>query len=146
MTTRLKFWLPMTAAFLIFFPAAIASAQDAPAAGSGQTRGSALSGLLDLFGSTGLPSLSGLIQPEKMGVLTDNPLTVRDNSVETQLLSGNETKVMSDIRILSGITVNIHVHIAPGKPAKTERQADKPPRKQKTEQTPQRKTDRRSQQ
>jgi hypothetical protein len=146
MTTRLKFWLPMTAATLILLASRTAQAQDAPATAPAPAKSTAWSSIFDLLGSNALPSLAGLIQPEKMGVLTDNPLTVRDNSVETQLLSGNETKVMSDIRILSGITVNIHVHIAPGKPAKTERQADKPPRKQKTEQTPQRKTDRRSQQ
>ncbi|TVS14841.1 MAG: hypothetical protein EA424_18080 [Planctomycetaceae bacterium] len=90
---------------------------------------SPLAGLIEVLRVTGLPNLSKLIQPEKMGVLSDNPLTVRDNpvdiDVDVNLLSGNETNVLSGIRILSGITVNVEVHIHPSPPAAAETPADR---------------------
>ncbi len=90
---------------------------------------SPLAGLLEVLRVTGLPNLSGLIQPEKMGVLSDNPLTVRDNPVDVDIdmnvLSGNEANVLSDIRILSGITVNVQIHIHSSPPAADEVPADR---------------------
>jgi hypothetical protein len=44
-----------------------------------------------VLGVPNMPSLSGLIRPEKMGLLTDNKLTAKDN--EAHLLSDNETDV-----------------------------------------------------
>lgn len=90
---------------------------------------SPLAGLIEVLRVTGFPNLSGLIQPERMGVLSDNPLTVRDNpvdvDVDVNLLSGNETNVLSGIRILSGITVNVEIHIHPSPSAAAETPADR---------------------
>lgn len=92
-------------------------------------KASPLASLVELLSVTGFPNLSGLIQPEQMGVLSDNPLTVRDNpvdvDVDVNLLSGNQTNVLSGIRILSGITVKVEIHIHPSPPAAAETPADR---------------------
>jgi hypothetical protein len=123
----------MTAVAFLLLSSGVALAEDASATGSGAAKANPLASLIDLLGSTAIPSLSGLIQPEKMGVLTDNPLTVRDNPVEVELLSGNETNFLSGIRILSGITVNVEVHIHHGERARAERRAERSGRKQQPE-------------
>ena len=146
MTNQPKFWLPMTAATLILLAGRFAQAQETPATAPAPAKSTALSSIFDLLGSNALPSLAGLIQPEKMGVLTDNPLTVRGNQADIGLLSGNETNVLSGNHLFSGITVHIEIHVGrSGRPA-AEGRTDKPNRKQKPEKAPKRKTDRRSQQ
>jgi hypothetical protein len=118
-----KFRLPMTAVAILVLSGGVALAEDASATGSAAAKPSPLAGWVELLGSTAIPSLSGLIQPEKMGVLSDNPLTVEDNPIEVELLSGNEMNVLSGIRILSGITVNVEIHVHDGARAKPERRA-----------------------
>lgn len=90
---------------------------------------SPLASLVEVLRVTGFPNLTGLIQPEKMGVLSDNPLTVRDNpvdvDVDVNLLSGNEMNVLSGIRILSGITVNVQIHVHSSPPAAAEAPVDR---------------------
>lgn len=96
---------------------------------------SKLDGLLGLIGAVNglqIPDLSGLIQPEKMGMLTDNTAIARDNQAhvlsdnqtETSLLSGNRPKLLSGIRLFSGITINVHISIhedaSPPKAKKTD--------------------------
>jgi hypothetical protein len=142
MTNLLESRIVLIVASWLFFSAGIVRADDPTPGGSATAKPSPLSGLLDLLGSTAIPSLSGLIQPEKMGVLTDNPLTVRDNPVEVELLSGNETNFLSGNRFLSGITVNVQIHIHPSPRPRGEGRADRSDRKQKPEKPPARKASR----
>jgi hypothetical protein len=80
----------------------------------------AWAGLFDVAGK--LPSLSGLIRPEKMGVLTDNqvrvhdnePKLLSDNDAELNLLSGNVVHLLSDLHFLSGISINVQVNVPSG--------------------------------
>jgi hypothetical protein len=72
-----------------------------------------------VLGVPNMPSLSGLIRPEKMGLLTDNKLTAKDN--EAHLLSDNETdvdilshnvvEILSGIEVFSGLTVNVRISV-----------------------------------
>ena len=125
MTNLSKSLLAMTAVALLLLSSGVALADDASATGSATAQANPLAGLFDLLGSTAIPSLSGLIQPEKMGVLSDNPLTVEDNPIDVELLSGNETNFLSGIRILSGITVNVEIHVHHGERARAERRAER---------------------
>jgi hypothetical protein len=109
-----------------WLPASILWAQEKPKPQT-PSQASPLASLVEVLRVTGFPNLSGLIQPEKMGVLSDNPLTVQDNPVDfdVNVLSGNQTNVLSGIRILSGITVNVEIHIHPSPPAAAETPADR---------------------
>ncbi len=49
-----------------------------------------------------------------MGILTDNPCQIKDNDVEAELMSGNQTRILSGIHILSGISVEVHVTVQSG--------------------------------
>jgi hypothetical protein len=60
-----------------------------------------LSTLLGFIGNRSLPSLDGLIRPEKMGLLTDNQLHAE----------GNDVRILSDLRSISGITVIVNITI-----------------------------------
>jgi hypothetical protein len=103
------------------------AADDKSPAQAKQPRLSGLSAMLDAVGKSPMPSLSGLIQPEKMGLLTDNECEVEDNQVHllsdneggVDALSNNEINFLSRIRILSGITVNVQINTpGDGKKAK----------------------------
>jgi hypothetical protein len=146
MTTQLKFCLSMIAAACILLASRAALAQDAPATAAAPVQSNPLAGVFDLLGSNALPSLAGLIQPEKMGVLTDNPCTVRENEADIDLLSGNEMNVLSGNHLFSGITVHIEIHVDRGERSAAERQADKANREKKAAKTSKRKTDRRPRQ
>jgi len=66
-----------------------------------------------------IPSLAGLIQPETMGLLSGNRFTPKDNEAhllsgneaEVELLSGNEARILSDISILSGFSINVEITV-----------------------------------
>jgi ribosomal protein S13 len=119
-----------TTALSLLLPALLAggtfAADDQSSAPTRQPRLSGLSAMLDAVGKSQVPSLSGLIQPEKMGLLTDNECEVEDNEVhllsdnegDVDVLSNNEVNVLSGIRILSGITLNVKITI-PGDGKKT---------------------------
>jgi hypothetical protein len=132
MTNLSKFWFLTTAVAILTLSGGVASAEDASATGSAAAKPSPLAGWVDLLGSTAIPSLSGLIQPENMGLLSDNPLTVEDNPIDVELLSGNETNFLSGIRILSGITVNVEIHVHDGERAKPERRAGRSARAERS--------------
>ena len=95
------------------------AADEEPSAQTKQPRASGLSAMLNAVGKSPMPSLSGLIQPEKMGLLTDNECEVEDNEVhllsdnegDVAALSNNKINVRPRIRILSGITVNVQIKI-----------------------------------
>lgn len=114
-----KHILRLTAAALVlaWLPLGTASAAEPATAQGGERKTSGLAEILDLISKPGFPSLSGLIQPEKMGVLTDNTCQIRDNEVEPQVLSENKVQVLSGIRILSGITVDVRITIRGGEGA-----------------------------
>lgn len=80
----------------------------------------AAGGLTGLFDAVGkLPSLSGLIKPEKMGLLADNQCRVHDNQAQllsenktdVNLMSGNVANVLSGIHFLSDISVEVHITV-----------------------------------
>lgn len=95
-------------------------AADAPSAPAGGEM--PLGGLPQLLGALKdipIPSLNGLIQPEKMGLLTDNTCRVSDNQPRLMsenragrdFQSGNSLDVLSNYRLLSDITVTVEVHV-----------------------------------
>jgi len=85
--------------------------------------------LLGALGEVQIPSLAGLIQPERMGVLTDNecrvednqPHLLSDNRADRDFLSGNQVNILSGLHLLSDITVTIQVT-----PGNGDRKAAKP--------------------
>ena len=106
--------LILTALALALLPAGTASAAEPATAQGGERKTGGLADMLDLISKPAFPSLSGLIQPDKMGVLTDNTCQIRDNEVKPELMSGNEVQVLSGIRILSGISVDVRITIRGG--------------------------------
>jgi len=116
-----------------------ALAADAPSASAGGE--AKLGGLPQLLGALKdiqIPSLTGLIQPEKMGMFTDNPCRISDNEAQLMLdnkadrdfLSGNSLDVLSNIRLLSDITVTVQVTVHHGearaaKPKKSDQARNK---------------------
>lgn len=88
---------------LALFAGSAASANDPPLAGGG------LGQLLELVSSPAFPSLSGLIQPEEMGMLTDNQNNLSDNEMELELLSNNDVDILSNIQIFSGISITVTI-------------------------------------
>ena len=102
---------------LVLLTGNLATAADEFPKQSHESKDDGLAGLIDAVGRFPIPSLSGLITPEKMGLLTDNQCRVRDNEVhllsdnesDIALLSGNEVNVLSGLRLLSGLAINVHV-------------------------------------
>lgn len=122
MKTRPCFWLPLTG-LLVALLAGRAAAADAPAPAPASESGAAgWADLLRVVGQLPIPSLTGLIQPEKMGLLTDN-------ETDMNLLSGNETNVLSGIHILSDLSIDVHITIGTGDhqatPGKAKRDAER---------------------
>lgn len=106
---------------LVPMSAQTASAGEDPGQKSSKSK---LEGLLDLMSTVNglrIPDLTGLIQPEEMGI-SDNKSSIRDNQThvlsdnetDVGLLSGNRLQFFSCIRILSGITVHVHVSVQNG--------------------------------
>jgi hypothetical protein len=109
-------------------------ADDNVAPGGDQPKERGLDHLLGLVSSPKFPSLSGLIQPEEMGVLTGNRDNLHDNKMQLGLLSDNQVKVLSDLQILSGISVHVTIRIDDGDRSdrKTGR-ADRPANREKSQ-------------
>ena len=111
MAVKHFFGLMLMGLAVALLPAGTASAgEPATAQGGGQKAGG-FADILELISKPTFPSLSGLIRPEKMGALTDNTCQIRDNHIEPELMSGNKTEVLSGIRILSGISVDVRITI-----------------------------------
>jgi hypothetical protein len=117
------------------WPAALAVGADQAATPAAvETKASGLSGVLDALSGLPMPSLAGLIKPEKMGLLADNQCKVSnnkthllsDNEANVDLLAENEIHVLSDIRLLSGITINVRitVHDPDGRASKAKKSRD----------------------
>ena len=111
MAAKHFFGLMLTGLAVALFPAGAASAGEPATAQGGEPKAGGFTEILDLISKPTFPSLSGLIRPEKMGALTDNTCQIRDNHVEPELMSGNKTEVLSGIRILSGISVDVRITI-----------------------------------
>ena len=98
------------------------AAESEPAKATGEPKKDGLSSLLGALGSVQIPSLSGLIQPERMGVLTDNecriednqPHLLSDNEADRDFLSGNQVNILSGLHLLSDITVTVQVTVGDG--------------------------------
>jgi hypothetical protein len=129
---------------LTLFAAVSVFADDEAPAGGDQVNKGRFTQLLELVGSPTFPSLSGLIQPEKMGMLTDNQDNLSDNRVEVDLFSDNQVQILSDFQFLSGISVNVTINLSDGKlPARTKKKACG---QAKSKESPKRKKHRRSKQ
>jgi len=102
--------MPMGLAVALLAAGTASAAEPAKAQG-GEPKAGGFTDILDLISKPTFPSLSGLIRPEKMGALSDNTCQIRDNHVEPELMSGNKTEVLSGIRILSGISVDVRITI-----------------------------------
>ena len=111
MAAKHLFWLMLAGLALALFRTGPAPAAEPAAAPGGEQKAGGFGEILDLISKPTFPSLSGLIRPEKMGVLTDNTCQIRDNQIEPELMSGNKTEVLSGIHILSGISVDVRVTI-----------------------------------
>lgn len=154
MRTRFVALVAFAGLGLPLFSGTLAVGADEPAKQSPQAKLDGIVNLLRAVGGLEIPDLSGLISPEKMGLLTDNQSRIRDN--ETTLLSGNEPEitalsgneteftclsgnkcsVLSNLRLFSGITVNLHVTIQDNEAAKavkpkTGKKADRDAKKAK---------------
>jgi hypothetical protein len=134
---RRNLLLPFVGMGLIFLAGAAGAAEGEPAKTDGAPKAGGLSSLLDALGDLQIPSLSGLIQPERMGVLTDNqcrvtdnqPHLLADNKADRDFLSSNQVHVLSGLHLLSDISVTVQVTVRHGdretaKPKKTPKKAD----------------------
>ena len=137
--------LLLVAGGLVGLADASAGAAETTAKKTGEPASGGLLGALGAMSNAPLPILSGLIKPEKMGLLTDNPATLKDN--ETHLLSDNDTEVelqaenkvniLSGIQLFSGIKVTVQINVSDNgsKAAKARKGAgDRPARKAKQRQ------------
>ena len=111
MAAKHCFWLMLAGLAVALFRTGPAPAAEPAAAPGGEQKAGGFTEILDLISKPTFPSLSGLIRPEKMGALTDNTCQIRDNHIEPELMSGNKTEVLSGIRILSGISVDVRITI-----------------------------------
>ena len=119
MKTRLASFLPLAGLGLVLFAGELATAGDKPVKESCESKGDGFSGLISAVGRLPISNLSGLITPDKMGLLMDNQCGIRDNEAhllsdnetDVDLLSGNKVSILSGVRLLSGFTINVHVII-----------------------------------
>ena len=119
MKTRLASLLPLAGLGLVVLSGNLAIAADEAVKESCESKDHGLSGLISAVGRLPVPKLSSLITPEKMGLLTDNQCRIRDNEahllsdneIDGHLLSGNKVRILSGVRLLSGLTINVHVTI-----------------------------------
>lgn len=135
MKTRRTPWLSLTGTMVLMLlvGGAASAADDQSADSVGAPPGGGLTDLLKLVGSPTFPSLSGLIQPEKMGILTDNPCHLHDNEAELGLLSDNVINVLSGNRIFSDITVTVNIQVGQQDDKAGELRARHPDRKPKAQ-------------
>jgi hypothetical protein len=121
MKTRLASSLLLGLGFVLV-TSDLATAADELPQQSHASKPDGLAGLLDAVGKFPMRSLSGLISPEKMGILTDNQCKIRDNEThllsdnesEIALLSDNDVRLLSGVRLFSGLTINVHLTIDRG--------------------------------
>jgi hypothetical protein len=122
-------------ALTLFAAVSVFADEEAPTSGEPLSE-SGFGQLLELVSSPTFPSLSGLIQPGEMGVLTDNQDNFSDNKVQLDLLSNNEVKILSDLQILSGISVNITISLGDGDcSGRTKKKADRQTKTGKSQKT-----------
>ena len=127
MRTKQLVWLTLTGLTLALLAGPAAAAENPPAVKHGDPGAAAWADLLHVVGKLPMSSLSGLVVPEKVGLLTDNQChlhdneahVLSDNEADVELLSGNQTTILSGIRILSGLSLEVNITINTG--------ADKPP-------------------
>ena len=134
MRTRRILLLSLVGMGLVLLAGGAWAAEGEPAKAAREPRAGGLSSLLGALGELQIPSLSGLIQPERMGVLTDNqcritdnqPHLLSDNEADRDFLSGNQVNILSGLHLLSDITVTVQITVQDSdskaaKPKKAER-------------------------
>ena len=136
---RLRSYVVM--ALTLFTSVSVFADDEAPAV-SNPLKKSGLGQLIELVSSPTFPSLSGLIQPEKMGVLTENQDNFSGNKVDLELLSNNKAKILSDLQIFSGISVNVTISL--GDSDRSDQKSKKADRKTKSKKSQKREKHRRS--
>ncbi len=122
-----------------------------PAWMRGEPKLDGLASLLGALGGVQIPSLSGLIQPERMGVLTDNecriednqPHLLSDNRADRDFQSGNQVNILSGLHLLSDVTVTVQITVSNGEgkesqPKKADRER-KPSKRDKADKSSKRK-------
>ena len=115
-TTRL-YLLPLTLLAIALFAGAAAAADQKADAAEIRPKANGLTSVLHAVGKPVMPNLAGLIQPEKIGMLTDNqcriadnaPHLLSDNEADVELLSDNNAEILSgnEVPLLSGNTVEL---------------------------------------
>ena len=132
MRTRFVSLLRLSALVAVLFAGGSVLAADDPGKEPGKSKIDGLLGLIGAVNGLEIPDLAGLIQPEKMGMLTDNQSSIRgnearffsDNEGEFALLSGNHFKILSGIRLFSGITVHVDVSVHAGNAKRSKAKKD----------------------
>jgi len=115
-TTRL-FLLSLTSLPIVLYAGAVAAADKKTDAAEIRQEANGLTGMLHAVGKPVIPNLTGLIQPGKMGMLTDNqcritdnaPHLLSDNEADLELLSDNNAEILSgnEVPVLSGNTLEL---------------------------------------
>ncbi|MCU0978274.1 MAG: hypothetical protein MUF25_03795 [Pirellulaceae bacterium] len=151
MSTRQSLLLSLVGTGVILIVGEAGAAAGEPAKSAGEPKAGGLASLLGALGEVQIPSLSGLIQPERMGVLTDNecriednqPHLLSDNQADRDFLSGNQVNVLSGLHLLSDITVTVQVTVGDGdRKAAKAKKADGDRKSNKADKSRKRKTSR----
>jgi len=127
--------LPLTSLAIGFLVAAAAAADPPPDGAETQPKANGLTSILHAVGKPVMPDLTGLIKPEKMGMLTDNQCRISDNALH--LLSG--------IKVFSDIKLDIHIHVQNSGNRGVDLKAKKPAGKKKPRKGHKGKSDRKRQ-
>lgn len=106
---------------VVFARAAIAAEGKSPPKDD-KASAAALADLLAIVTKLPMPNLSVLLPPKKLGLLSDNESTIKDNQAnllsgnktDVDTLSGNNIKTLSDIRILSNLSLQVNINIYGG--------------------------------
>jgi hypothetical protein len=122
MSTRRDSLLAVAGMSLILLASGASAAEGETPTAAGEPKAGGLASLLGALSEVQIPSLSGLIQPERMGVLTDNecriednqPHLLSDNQADRDFLSGNQVNILSGLHLLSDITVTVQVTVGDG--------------------------------
>jgi hypothetical protein len=151
MNAQRNLLLALTSVGVFLLVGGVWAAESEPAKATGEPKAGGLSSLLGALGEVQIPSLSGLIQPERMGVLTDNqcrvednqPHLLSDNKADRDFLSGNQVNILSGLHLLSDITVTVQVTVgASDRKAAKAKRADGDRKSNKTDKSKKRKKSR----
>jgi len=151
MNAKRNLMLVLLGVCVVLLTGKVGAAESGPPNVTDEPNKGGLTSLLGALGGVQIPSLSGLIQPERMGVLTDNecrvednqPHLLSDNRADRDFLSGNQVNILSGLHLLSDVTVTVQITVGDGereksKPKKADRER-KSNKRDKTDKSPKRK-------